>query len=278
MADHLRAGNRGEDPYFESWQLVAAWGALTSRVRIGVLVSAVTFRHPAVLAKMAAALDHISGGRAVLGLGAAWFEAEHTAYGIPFGTKRERGQRLAEAAAIARSLFDTRKTTLEGRHYRLRDALAEPKPIQKRLPILIGGSGDRTVLPVVARHADMWNAHGDPAYIEGKLRVLREHCAELGRDPSEIEASSAIRPLVVRDSAAEIDARFDEIVRRNHQAARDARFAVTGDVETVARRLAEFWKVGVSGFIVQMQSPYDRVSIERLIREVRPRLLELVTA
>lgn len=278
VADHLRAGNRAEDPYLESWQLVAALGALTSRARVGVLVSAVTFRHPAVVAKMATALDHITGGRAVLGLGAAWFEPEHGAYGIPFGTKRERGERLAEAAAIARALFDRKRTTLEGRHYRLADALAEPKPIQTRLPILIGGSGEHTVLPTVARHADMWNAHGDPAYLERKLGVLRTHCAKLGRDPSEIEVTSAIRPLVVRDSAAEIEARFEEIVRRNHQAARDARFAVTGDVDAVARRLAEYWGVGVSGFIVQMPTPYDRLTIERLAREVRPRLLELIAA
>ncbi len=278
VSDHLRGSGDPQTSQLESWQLIGALGALTSRAKVGVLVSAVQFRHPAVLAKMAATLDHVTGGRAILGLGAGWLESEHEPYGIPFGTKRERGRRLAEAAALARSLFDEPRATLAGRYYTITDALAEPKPLQRRLPICIGGTGDRTVLPAVARHADLWNAHGAPDYLARKIVLLREHCAAARRDPARIAVSAAVRPLIVRDTPAEIDARYDAIVARGRARGRDDRFAVTGDADTVAKRLAEFWRVGVTGVIAQMQAPYDRQSIERLIGEVKARLLESVAA
>ena len=163
-SDHLIASANHEPdpdgPIFEAWQLAAAWAAITRRVRIGVMVSSVTLRHPALLAKMAITLDHISGGRAICGIGAGWFEDENEIYGIGWNDTGERLKRLEEAADVIRSLFDEPRTTFSGRHYRLADAPAAPKPLQPHLPLLIGGGGERHTMRIAARHADIWNGSG----------------------------------------------------------------------------------------------------------------------
>src|SRR6266498_1319554 len=146
----------------------------------GLLVSGNTYRHPAVLANMAVTLDHITGGRAILGMGAAWFAAEHEAYGIRYGTVAQRLDWLEEAAAVARSLLDQPRTTLSGAHYRLTDAPCEPKPVQPRLPIMLGGGGERRTLRIVARYADLCNCFGSPETLVHKIAVLHRHCAEVG--------------------------------------------------------------------------------------------------
>lgn len=146
-SDHLLASDNHQldpdGPIFEAWQLVAAWAAITRRVGIGVMVSSVTLRHPALLAKMAITLDHISGGRAMCGIGAGWFEKENETYGIAWSNTRERLTQLEEAASILRSLFDDPRTNFSGQHYQLTEAPASPKPLQPRLPLLIGGGGER---------------------------------------------------------------------------------------------------------------------------------------
>lgn len=185
--DHFYAHLGDPDgPNLEAWEILAAWGAITKRVRIGALVSSVTYRHPVVIAKLAAALDHITEGRAIAGIGAGWFAMEHDAYGIPLGSPAERSVRLAEAARIIRSLLDQKRTTVKERYFQLTDALAEPKPIQRRLPLLIGGAGERSTLRTAARYADYWHAFGTAEALAPKIGILRQHCADVGRDPKQI--------------------------------------------------------------------------------------------
>ncbi len=264
-------------PNLEGWQILAAWGAITERAQIAMLVTGNTYRHPAVLANMAATLDHITHGRAVLGLGGAWHEAEHKMYGIPFDTVPIRLAKLREASRVIRSLLDNDRTTLTGTHYTLTDALCEPKPIQKRLPLMIGGGGEQVTLRVTARYADIWHGFGTPDVIKGKIEILKRHCDEVGRDFGEILTTTG-GSVLIRDTEEGVAKRLDDIRVRNRMDAAPARqpSAAFGTPEAVAQRLAEQWRAGARGFVFGMTAPYDRETIERLIGEVRPRLEQLV--
>jgi F420-dependent oxidoreductase-like protein len=200
--DHI--ATIGGDPtgdIFEAWTLLAGMAEATSRVRIGCMVTGNTYRHPGVLAKMAVTVDHLSGGRLEFGLGAAWAENEHTMFDLQFGTAGERLDRLEEACRVIRSLWTEPRTTFEGRHYRVTDAIAEPKPVQQPYPpIWIGGSGRRRTLQITAEHADVWNSAGDgPEDFADLSRVLDEHCAAVGRDPAEIRRTVQVRAGQVGD-------------------------------------------------------------------------------
>jgi F420-dependent oxidoreductase-like protein len=243
-SDHLMASGDHEPepdaPIFEAWQVAAAWAALTRRVQIGVMVSGVAFRHPALLAKMSITLDHTSNGRAICGIGAGWFREETETYGIEWPSRRERLDRLEEQAAILRSLFDNARTTFHGRHYRLTDASAEPKPLQPRLPLLIGGGGERRTLRIAARYADVWNGFGSATTIARKVAMLRRHCNEVGRDPMAITPTVALM--------------LDPAESSNR----------------IAARLAEYSDAGVAGIIIDLPAPYDRSLLVRLAQEIRP--------
>jgi len=259
-----------EGANFEAWQVLAAWGAVTERVRIGPLVSSVTYRHPAVIAKMAATLDHITNGRAILGLGAGWFAAEHDAYGIPLGTPAERSSRLAEAAKAIRSLLDAKRTTMRGRHFALVDALAEPKPLQERLPLLIGGTGERRTLRTAARYADMWHAFGTPEALAPKVAVLREHCARIGRDPREI-VTLAGGWVMIRDDPREVDEQLARVAKAHGFQSKPS-YTLLGTARQVADRLLDYRRAGFDGFIACFAEPFDTRSIELFATDVRPRL------
>src|SRR6478672_4677958 len=204
--DHLLAiFGPWEQPILEGWTTLAALGPLTSRIRLGLLVGANTFRNPGLTAKLATTLDHVSGGRAILGIGGAWFEREHEAFGFEtwgsgFG---ERLDRLDEAVMLLRRLLDgERIADHQGRFYTMHDALCEPRPVQKRLPILIGGSGPQKTLRTTARYADAWNAGGSLADLKHDDGILRERCAEVGRNSDEIERTSSVW-MLIRDDPAE---------------------------------------------------------------------------
>src|ERR1051325_1088048 len=170
-------------PCFEGWIGMAALAMQTSKVEVGLLVTGNTYRNPALLAKMAATLDHATGGRLIFGIGSGWYELEHKAYGIPFYTTAERIRRLDEALQIIKSLWTEKQTTLNGRYYSIQNASFEPKPVRKpHPPILIGAAGEKMNLKVVAKHADIWNTFGSPGVFQAKLQVLKEHCATVGRD------------------------------------------------------------------------------------------------
>ena len=258
-------------PCFEGWIALTALAAETSRVQAGVLVSGNTYRHPAVLAKMAATLDHITGGRLIMGIGAAWFEMEHTAYGIPFQTTAERIHRLDEAAEIIKRLWTEKQVTFEGRYYQLKDAYCEPKPVQQPRPrIMIGGSGEKLMLRVIARRADIWNTFGSPELFRHKIEVLREHCAAVDRNFDGIEVSWAGAALVTdsRDEKDELLRRFAAafgITPEQYELG-----ALVGSASEVRDRIAQFIDVGVTHFIPIANTPFNHESIRRFAEEVIP--------
>jgi F420-dependent oxidoreductase-like protein len=204
--DHF-ASLGGDDTLdiFEAWTLLAGMAARTTRTRVGCSVTGNTYRHPAVLAKAAVTVDHLSGGRLEFGIGAGWAENEHTMLGLPFGTARDRADWLEEALPIIRSLWTEPRTTFTGKHYLLTEAVAEPKPVQTpHPPIWIGGVGRRRTLRMAAEHAAVWNAPGgSPAEVAELSAVLDGHCADIRRDPAEIRRSVQIR--VPADAAALVD-------------------------------------------------------------------------
>jgi F420-dependent oxidoreductase-like protein len=184
-----------DGPCFEGWTLLSALAAQTTRLRIGLMVTGNTYRHPAILANEAATVDVISGGRLDFGIGAGWNEYEHESMGIPLYKPGERIRRLGEACEVIRLLFTQHLTTFDGRYYHLKDARCEPKPVQKPWPpFVIGGGGEQRTLRVVARYADVWNfAGGDAETFRHKVQVLHDHCAAIDRDPKEIELSVQAR-------------------------------------------------------------------------------------
>jgi F420-dependent oxidoreductase-like protein len=196
ISDHFAA--LGDDPsmdVFEAWSMLGAMALATTRVRIGCMMTGNTYRHPAVLAKTAVTVDHLSSGRLEFGIGAAWAEIEHTMLGVEFGTAGERVARLREACQMLRLLWTEESCNFEGRYYRLRGAAASPKPLQAPYPpIWIGGTGERKTLRVVAEFADVWNAPGgEPEEIGRLCGVLDRHCNDVGRDPAEIRRSVQFR-------------------------------------------------------------------------------------
>ncbi|HST25934.1 MAG TPA: LLM class F420-dependent oxidoreductase [Gaiellaceae bacterium] len=221
--DHFAGiGGDPELDVFEAWTMLAAMAEATKRVRIGCMVTGNTYRHPAVLAKTAVTVDHLSGGRLEFGIGAAWAEIEHTMLGIDYGTVGQRIARLDEACRLIKLLWTEDRASFEGRYYRLEDAIANPKPVQKpHPPIWIGGSGERKTLRVVAELADVWNAPGgDPSEVARLSGVLDRHCEDVGRDPATIRRS--------------VQTRFD------------------GDVDSLLRRVEEYVAVGIDDVIVML--------------------------
>ena len=260
----------------EGWAALAALAPMTTRVRLGHLVVANTFRNPALTAKVATTLDHVSGGRFVLGLGGGWFEREHDAFGLDFGAGfGERLDRLEEAASLIRRLLDGEHVTHEGRFYRLRDAVCEPRPIQARLPILIGGSGRTKTLRTVARHADLWNGYGGPKRIAEVSGWLRERCTEEGRAFESIKRTVML-DIVIRNTAAAARAADTELLRsqgiRRRRTADDPEWTplIAGPPRLVADRVRPYVELGVTQVMWVFRAPWDRETIERLpeVREL----------
>jgi len=260
-----------DDPKFEGWTTLAALAPLTRRATLGLLVGANTLRNPGLTAKIVTTLDHVSGGRAILGIGAGWFRREHEAFGFDFGTSMgERLDRLEESIGLIRRLLAGERFSHAGRCYAFDDALVSPRPLQERLPILIGGSGRTKTLRTVARHADIWNAYGTPAAIAEADAVLREHCAVVGRDDREIERS-VTQNVVIRESRAAAEAAY-ELVRATHHPQPDEDLLdAGGTVEEVAATLRGYAEIGVGHSIWIFRDPFDLETMSHLA-EVRARL------
>jgi F420-dependent oxidoreductase-like protein len=191
LADHfMPLGDDTSGPMQECFTALAGLAAAVPRVRIGSIVAGNTYRNPAVLAKQAATIDQIAGGRFVLGIGAGWQENEHVAYGIEFSTVKGRLDRLEEACALITSLFANDTTNHDGQYYKLTDAPLVPKPVQTHLPLLVGGGGEKRTMRIAAEYADEWNVWGDPNLLAQKGAVLEAHCAKLDRDPKTIQRSA----------------------------------------------------------------------------------------
>jgi alkanesulfonate monooxygenase SsuD/methylene tetrahydromethanopterin reductase-like flavin-dependent oxidoreductase (luciferase family) len=265
------------DPYqpiFEGWTSLAAWAMATERIRLGLLVGANTFRNPGLVAKTATTLDHISGGRAILGIGGAWMEPEHRAHGIDFGSSV--GQRLDwldESVGAMRRVLDGDPVTSEpGGRYAFDDLRHQPPTVQPRLPIMIGGSGEKKTLRTVAKYADMWNAMGPVELMAHKVEVLREHCAAVGRDPSEIEFTLGVK-LTIRDSRAEAERVWAEAMAANRTPLADLEDDDTfwhGTSEEIADRLRPYFELGFRTVISEQPAPYDVETLERFVGEVKP--------
>ena len=241
LADHFMPNAEDTStPWPEAWTTLAALAATVPRVRLGTLVTGNTYRHPAVLAKMAATVDHISGGRLVLGLGSGWQENEHTQYGIEFATFGQRLARLDEACQIIRSLFSEEKSSFAGRYYTLDDASLEPKPVQSPLPLLIGGGGEKVTLKITAKYADEWNVWGEPDLLRHKMRILDQHCESVGRDPAEIQRS-AVALLFMNEDPSK-----NELLRNSGI----ERPSIIGSAAEVAEIVAEYEAAGVNELIV----------------------------
>jgi F420-dependent oxidoreductase-like protein len=236
-------------PCLEGWTLLAALAAQTKQAKVGLLVTGNTYRYPAVLAKMAATVDHVSNGRLILGIGAGWFEAEHVAYGIPFYTPGGRARRLGEAVQVLKLMMTQTRSNFSGKYYHLKEALCEPKPIQKpHPPILIGGVGPKVLQPIAARYADIWHFFARSGSLE-EARALCSGfdaiCRRVGRDPAEVEKSTSLR-----------------------------REQFKGSLNDVRPHVQKLREVGVRHFILQLPAPYDRQVLRRFAKQVMPALRE----
>ena len=275
VTDHFMPGTKErEGAMLESWSTLTALAALVPRLRIGTIVLGNTYRHPAVVAKMAAQVDIISGGRLLLGLGAGWQENEHEAYGIPFPPMRERLERLDEACHVMRSLWTQRRSDFNGRYYRLSDAPLDPKPVQTPHPeLMIGGGGERVTLRIVAKHADHWNVWGGPRVVAQKGAILDEHCAAVGRDPKTI-TRSANMALLITDKKDEVERLADTIATRMGRHAADPRdTCLAGTHDQIREQLHQLRAAGAGVLFIPtlFRPPHElRRDLDRFIAEIAP--------
>lgn len=272
--DHLLSVLGEPDrPVFEGYTTLAAWAMATKRAKLGLLVGANTFRNPAVVAKMITTIDHISGGRALLGLGGGWHVREHAAFGIDFGSGfGERLDWLEEALQVAAPLVRGEEVDHVGPRYRVDHLRLAPPPVQTRIPIMVGGVGERKTLRSVARHADIWNSQAPLSETPRKVEVLRAHCADVGRDPDTIELSFD-RAIIIRDDPVEAKAVLDaHLVANTLDPATAGEFFWSGTVEQITERLGAFVDLGFRTFTIEEPPPFDDETIERLIGEVKPLL------
>jgi alkanesulfonate monooxygenase SsuD/methylene tetrahydromethanopterin reductase-like flavin-dependent oxidoreductase (luciferase family) len=265
------------DPYqpiFEGYTALAALAQATERVRLGLFVGANTFRNPGLAVKALTTIDHISGGRAIMGVGGAWFEGEHTAFGLDFGSGfGARLDWLAEAARATRVLLDGGEVTSpEGGRYAFDHLRISPLPLQPRLPMMIGGAGEKKTLRIVAEHADMWNVFGTPEVLAHKDAVLRAHCADVGRDPATIERTVGCK-ITIRGTEAEAERVRLSLLEHNRtpleRVEGDLTFW-TGTAEQIAETMIAYRRVGFHTFIVELPAPFDAETMETLITVVKP--------
>jgi F420-dependent oxidoreductase-like protein len=249
---------------FEAYALLSAIAGRTERAKLGALVTGVTYRNPALLAKTVTTLDVVSGGRAILGLGAAWNQVEHEGYGFDFPEVPERMERLEEAARICRLMFTEETPSFEGKHYRIHEALNRPRPVSSGgPPIMIGGSGEKKTLKLVARYADICNLFGDAATLRHKLAVLDRHCEDAGRDPKEIWRTN-LKTVLIAPTKEQADARVSDLAGRWGVDEERARAIVlAGGPDDVADEMRALVDTGLNGVIVNLTDAYDLESVAR---------------
>lgn len=276
VMDHFyQLGGLGlpSDHMLEGYTLLGALAARTTRIQLGTLVTAVTYRNPAVLAKMVTTLDVVSQGRAILGMGAGWFEEEHDAYGIRFPPAGERLDRLEEALEICRSMFTQEQATFVGAHYRARRAMNYPRPLRPGgIPVLVGGGGEKRTLRLVARFADACNLFGSPEVFRHKLDVLARHCDDVGRDPAEI-TKTRLASLALGETREDAEAALAAYVReRKLDAGMVSSMFLAAGPDEVAAHVDRFREAGVEGFIFNMPHTFDPDRIRFAGSVLRPLL------
>jgi F420-dependent oxidoreductase-like protein len=246
-----------EDWMLEGNTILAALAARTERVQLGLMVGGVTYRNPALHAKITTTLDVISGGRAIHAIGAAWFEDEHRAYGFDFPPLKERFERLEDHLRIARAMFTQERATFEGPHYRVDAVLNNPRPIRGDIPILVGGSGERKTLHLVAQYADGCNIFGDAERTRHLMGVLDAHCADVGRDPSEI-TRTRLGTLAIAETHEEAERLLDSWPARTAMDPERLRqFLTVGDPDEVGEQVRALLDAGLDGLVFHVPNPYD---------------------
>ncbi len=265
VMDHMvqipQVGREWED-ILESWTTLGYLAAVTSRCRLGTLVTAITFRNVSHLAKIVATLDVLSGGRAVCGLGAAWFAREHDAYGWELPPVPRRFALLEDALRLLPLLWGPGTPPFEGEVLGRRETLCYPRPVQDHVPLLVGGGGERRTLRLVARHADGCNLMGGPDVVAHKLEVLRRHCADVDRDPAEIEVTH-LTPLLVGTDTADVGARVDALVPRGTSRRAAAERLLAGTVDDHIGRFRQLAEAGVATAMVSLADLEDAAAVER---------------
>jgi alkanesulfonate monooxygenase SsuD/methylene tetrahydromethanopterin reductase-like flavin-dependent oxidoreductase (luciferase family) len=259
-------------PFYEGWLTITAWAMATRQIQVGLMVGANPYRNPTLVAKMASTLDRISGGRAYLGIGAAWNEVEARDFGYEFGSgPPERLRWLAEALPVIRGMLRGEAPSASGPHYHALHVRNEPLPLQPHLPILVGGGGEKVTLKLVAQYADACNLGGGFETVKRKDAILREHCAAIGRDEREIERTTGVGIVVIRDSHAEAERVF-AMLNENNRIASPWQNQPVGTPEEVVEFLTPFLELGFRHLIAGHPAPYDKETETRLAREVRPKL------
>jgi alkanesulfonate monooxygenase SsuD/methylene tetrahydromethanopterin reductase-like flavin-dependent oxidoreductase (luciferase family) len=262
-----------DGPVFDGWSVITALGVLTARPRVGLIVSANTLRHPALIAKMVVTLDHVTGGRAVCGIGAGWAQEEHQLHGIDFGRSTgDRIDRLRESVKILRGLLDGESVDSRSNWYSLTSVRHAPLPVQGHLPILIGGEGRQKTLGVVAEFADLWNARGSLDTIMAADAALREHCSRLDRSPDRIERMTN-RWVVIRHDRTVARQFVEESMRYQGLDGYDESTIVAGPPDMVADALAPLVIGGFRHIIWSLRAPWDMETVRRL-----PEVRELLSA
>lgn len=258
VVDHLHqipSVGPEEDWMLEGPTTLAALAARTRTARLGLMVGGVTYRNPALLAKAVTTVDVLSGGRAIFGIGAAWFEAEHLAYGYEFPPLRERFERLEDALQIARAMFTQERATIRGTHHSVEQAYNHPKPIHGNIPILVGGSGERKTLRMVAQYADASNVIGDVQRVRQLMAVIDRHCAAVGRDPDEITRTK-LATLSIASTHEEAERRAAPM-RERLPADIAAAVLLVGDADGVGEELAAYREAGLDGIIANIPHVHD---------------------
>ena len=278
VSDHFIAnpvfGARETDPWNEGWTMLAALAEGTSHIHVGILVTSVGYRHPAVLAKMAATVDVISNGRLEFGIGAGYLEAEYRMYGLPFPPAPVRIAQLNEAIQVCELLWTKQRSDFRGEHFSLTGAVCEPKPVQRpHPPIWVGGMGEKKTLRVVAERADGWSAFPLPVpRLQDKLNVLRDHCAAVGRDFETIAKQLGFR-VIVRDDPAQAEEEVARFARESQLPLEQAqRMTMAGSPDEIAQRLAPYVDLGFDTFLLMEQVPLDYETLRLFIQRVAPRL------
>lgn len=276
--DHIYPPFEPEDgPIFEAYMAMAPIAALTSKPTISVMVSSNTYRNPALLTKMVTTLDHVSNGRAILSVGAGWAEHEHRGFGFDPGSGiGERLRWLKEALPVMRGMLDGTAPSSAGPHYAIRNAHNVPAPIQQRMPLLIGGSGRKVTLRLVAEYADICNIGGSPTDVLEADAALIEHCAAVGRDERTIERSIDVGVPTIRDSRTQAFRDRDTLFAA--QRATPWLNQPTGTPEDVFEWLARYVEIGYHHLVFYWPAPVDDESMVRMATEIRPRLEALISA
>ncbi len=265
-------GANVDGPCLEGWTLLSALAAQTSKIRIGVLVTGNTYRNPALLAKMATTVDHISNGRLYFGIGAGWFELEHRAYGFPFYDARERARRLEEALQVIKKLWTEDHPSFKGKYYWLENAPFAPKNVQKpHPPIVIGGQGKKWIVPLVGRYGDGWNAPIglSPEEIRERMNIIHRECERAGRKSCDIEVSAFLVLYSITD--VPLAGPVLRLGARMIAGERIQRSLLAGTPDEIAKRIQSFVDVGVDHIIMNIQPEYDPALLRRFASEVMPR-------